>query len=355
MHNNRNNVKKLIFGLIIVLSFVIGFLISQKNDTEKLYSKSKFYLGSIVEVKLYCDDEKLANQVFDKVFNEFERLDRKYSFYSNESYLAKLNSKNNSSIKIDNETSYLIKICDSVYSLTQGKFDASIGQLTNLWKKYIEQDEQKDFQLLKVNLKNSNQKSSSQIPAISEIIAAKNNSGWANIKLINENEIYRTRNVQLNFDAILQGYAADRAIEILKSLGIKKALVNASGEIRVLGNNWKIGIKHPRVENELIEIVKLSNYSIATSGDYEKFIEVDGKRYHHIIDPETGYPSTKNISVTVIAKDCAFADALATGLFSLEPEDAIKIINNLDDVFVFIVDSKNQIHKSKNFEKFMWR
>lgn len=355
MHNNRNNVKKLIFGLIIVLSFVIGFLISQKNDTEKLYSKSKFYLGSIVEVKLYCDDEKLANQVFDKVFNEFERLDRKYSFYSNESYLAKLNSKNNSSIKIDNETSYLIKICDSVYSLTQGKFDASIGQLTNLWKKYIEQDEQKDFQLLKVNLKNSNQKSSSQIPAISEIIAAKNNSGWVNIKLINENEIYRTRNVQLNFDAILQGYAADRAIEILKSLGIKKALVNASGEIRVIGNDWKIGIKHPRVENELIEIVKLSNYSIATSGDYEKFIEVDGKRYHHIIDPETGYPSTKNISVTVIAKDCAFADALATGLFSLEPEDAIKIINNLDDVFVFIVDSKNQIHKSKNFEKFMWR
>lgn len=355
MHNNRNNVKKLIFGLIIVLSFVIGFLISQKNDTEKLYSKSKFYLGSIVEVKLYCDDEKLANQVFDKVFNEFERLDRKYSFYSNESYLAKLNSKNNSSIKIDNETSYLIKICDSVYSLTQGKFDASIGQLTNLWKKYIEQDEQKDFQLLKVNLKNSNQKSSSQIPAISEIIAAKNNSGWANIKLINENEIYRTRNVQLNFDAILQGYAADRAIGILKSFGIQKALVNASGEIRVIGNDWKIGIKHPRVENELIEIVKLSNYSIATSGDYEKFIEVDGKRYHHIIDPETGYPSTKNISVTVIAKDCAFADALATGLFSLEPEDAIKIINNLDDVFVFIVDSKNQIHKSKNFEKFMWR
>jgi len=130
--------------------------------------------------------------------------------------------------------------------------------------------------------------------------------------------------------------------------------VNASGEIRVLGNNWKIGIKHPRVENELIEIVKLSNYSIATSGDYEKFIEVDGRRYHHIIDPETGYPLAKNMSVTVITKNCTFADALATGFFSLEPEIAIEITDNLDDVFVMIVDSKNQIHKSKNFEKFLW-
>jgi thiamine biosynthesis lipoprotein len=355
MRKNSVIVKKFIFGLILALSFFIGFLISQKTKPEKLYSKSKFYLGSIVEIKFYCDDDKLANQVFDQIFNEFERLDSKYSFYSNESYLAKLNSEKNSLIKIDNETSYLIKICDTVYSLTQGKFDASIGQLVNLWKKYIEQDEQKDFQLLKVNLKNSNQKSSSQIPAIPEIIAAKDKSGWTNIKLINENEIYRTRNVQLNFDAILQGYTADRAIEILKSLGIKKALVNASGEIRVLGNNWKIGIKHPRIENELIEIVKLSNYSIATSGDYEKFIEVDGKRYHHIIDPETGYPSTKNMSVTVIAKNCAFADALATGLFSLEPEQAIQIAKSLNDVYVFIVDSKNQIHRSKNFEKFLWR
>ncbi len=355
MRKNSVIVKKFIFGLIVILSFVIGFLISQKTSTDKLYSKSKFYLGSIVEVKFYCNDDGLANQVFTKVFNEFERLDKKYSFYSNQSYLTKLNSEKNSIFKIDNETSYLIKISDSVHSITKGKFDASIGELINLWNKYIEKDESNNFQLLNVNLGSSKQKNVSQLPSKSEIASARINSGWINFKQINQNEIYRTRNVQLNFDAILQGYAADRAIEILKSLGIKKALVNASGEIRVLGNNWKIGIKHPRVENELIEIVKLSNYSIATSGDYEKFIEVDGRRYHHIIDPETGYPLAKNMSVTVITKNCTFADALATGFFSLEPEIAIEITDNLDDVFVMIVDSKNQIHKSKNFEKFLWR
>jgi len=349
------NVKKFLFGLIIVLSFVIGFLVSHNTNSDRLYSKSKFYLGSIVEVKFYSNDDELANQAFTKVFNEFERVDKKFSFYSNESYLSKLNSEKNQTIKIDEETAYLFKICDSVHNITKGKFDPSIGELTNLWKKYIEADEKKDIQLLKVNLRNSNQKSSSSIPTKFEIIAAKNNSGWTYLKPINQYEILRTKNVLLNFDAIIQGYAADRAIEILKSLGINKALVNASGEIKVIGEDWKIGIKHPRLENELIEKVRLSNYSIATSGDYEKYIEVDGKRYHHIIDPETGYPSTKNMSVTVIAKNCAFADALATGLFSLEPEQAIQIAKSLNDVYVFIVDSKNQIHRSKNFEKFLWR
>lgn len=350
-----NLVKYSLFVLIITLSFLAGILISKGSNSQKLYSKSKFYLGSIVEVKFYCNDERLAERAFNEVFNEFERIDRKYSFYSAESFLSKLNSDERTVIQIDNETYNLLQLCDSVYKLTNRKYDASIGSLTNLWKKYIDKESQNESLLSKVNFMKTDLNVSTAIPDKFEIASAARNSGWSNVKFISKNEIYRSKKVLLNFDAVIQGYAADRAIDILKSLGIYNALVNASGEIKVIGDDWKIGIKHPRLENELIEKVKISNYSIATSGDYEKFIEVNGRRYHHIIDPETGYPSTKNISVTVITKDCALADALATGFFSLNPEEIVQISENLEDVFVFIIDSSKQIHKSKNFEKFIWR
>lgn len=355
MPKKINLIKYSIFVLILAISFLAGILISTINNSEKVYSKSKFYLGSIVEVKFYCNDESLAARVLDDVFKEFERIDKKYSFYSTRSYLSKLNSNEGIKIQVDDETFYLLKLCDSVYKITNGKFDAAIGSLTILWKRYIDRENQIELQNLNVNLIGSSSKISTEIPNEYEISFSKNNSGWKNIRFISNNEFDRLKKVLLNFDAVIQGYAADRAIEILKSYGIKKALVNASGEIKVIGENWKIGIKHPRLENELIEKVKISDYSIATSGDYEKFFEVNGRRYHHIIDPETGYPSEKNISVTVIAKDCAFADALATGFFSLEPGKAIQISEKLPDVFVFIIDKNNQIHKSRNFENFIWR
>lgn len=352
MHNQSSFKKNILFALIIILFFLIGLWISNKPNGEKLYSKSKFYLGSIVEVQFYCDDEKSADHLMKVVFDEFERIDKKYSFYSSESYLAEVNSDTSSLIEVDDETFLIIKLCDSVYNITNGKFDASIGSLTKLWKKYIEGE---DFSLLRVSYGKDEPEKPKLIPDEEEINYSKNSSGWINLRIVGENKIQKFKKFSLNFDAIIQGYAADRAIEILRSNGIEKALVNASGEIRVIGNDWRIGIKHPRNLNQLIEKVKLSNYSIATSGDYEKFIEVDGRRYHHIIDPETGFPSTKNMSVTIIAKDCALADALATGFFSLEPEEIICIADSLDDVYVFVVDSRNQIHKSRNFDKFLWR
>ncbi len=153
-----NHIKYSVFVLVLTISFLTGILISTRNKSEKIYSKSKFYLGSIVDVKFYSNDESLAERALDEVFKEFERIDKKYSFYSTRSYLSKLNSNEGTKIQVDDETFYLLKLCDSVYKLTNGKFDVAIGSLTNLWKRYIDRENQIELQNLKVNLVESSSK-----------------------------------------------------------------------------------------------------------------------------------------------------------------------------------------------------
>ncbi|MCX8057495.1 MAG: FAD:protein FMN transferase [Ignavibacteria bacterium] len=343
------------FSLLVIFLvglFLIGFFESKNIKREKLYNETKFYLGSIVELKFYCSDDLKAKRISNAIFQELNRLEKKYSTHSKESYLSKLNSGYEELKTIDDETLHLLKLCDSAYRITRKKFDPSIGKITNYWNNLIEQQNE-------INSKSHNdfqqvdQKQKSKIFNDELLKSFVMNSGWEKVNFAEDKKL-SYQNLWLTLDGIVQGYAADRAISILKSNGINKALVNVGGEIKVLGE-WKIGIKHPRIPNEIIEKLNVKDLSVATSGDYEKFFVFNGKRFHHIIDPETGYPSNKNSSITIIAKDCAFADALSTGFFSLEPDSIIKIIESLKDVEAFIVDSQGKIYSSKGFEKYLWR
>ena len=165
--------------------------------------------------------------------------------------------------------------------------------------------------------------------------------------------LIKQKKVGLNFGAIAKGYAVDRAIDVLKTLGIKEALVNAGGEISVIGNDWIVGIQHPREINSIIKKIKLDGFTVATSGDYEQYFEVDGNRYHHILDPKTGYPSKGLQSVTIINKSNAIADALATAVFVMGKENGIKLIESLDDTEAMIIDDEGKIFYSSGFEKFL--
>jgi thiamine biosynthesis lipoprotein len=143
------------------------------------------------------------------------------------------------------------------------------------------------------------------------------NSGWDNIEQLGENSFKRTAGIELNFGAIAKGYALDKAISVLKENKINSALINAGGEIKTIGNDSVIRIRHPRIPNQIIEKVNSGEMSVATSGDYEKHFELNDKRYHHILNPKTGHPASSLISVTVLNKSCTIADALATAVFVL--------------------------------------
>lgn len=155
--------------------------------------------------------------------------------------------------------------------------------------------------------------------------------------------------VQLDFGGFAKGYALDQAMQTLKQLGIENAIVNAGGDLNVIGRHgdrpWHIGIRHPRQRDAVIASIDVHDgESVYTSGDYERFFEYDGKRYHHLLDPRTGYPAMHTTSVTVIDTQGAHADAAATALFIAGPEAWQRVARAMSLEFVMLIDSKGTVH-----------
>lgn len=145
----------------------------------------------------------------------------------------------------------------------------------------------------------------------------------------------------IGLGGIAKGYGVDRAMRVLLKHEIRHAIVNAGGDLKVLGHSggdpWEVAIKHPRDRERALAVLRVSNTAVVTSGDYERFFEIDGKRYHHIIDPRTGYPSTGCISATVVAPSAELADAIATALCVLGPQEGIALVETLDRVEAIVV------------------
>ncbi len=261
-----------------------------------------------------------------------KRIDDLFTTFNDQSPVWQINNSINTIIDVDPEIYNLIVLCDSITKLSDGSFDVSLDNLTRTWGFYTDDP---------------------HLPSREAIDSALLLSGWDKIKLFDANRIEKKRDVGLNFGAIAKGYAVDKAIDVLKRSGIKEALVNAGGEISVVGNNWIVGIQHPREINSIIKKIKLDGYTVATSGDYEQYFEVNGVRYHHILDPKTGYPSRSLQSVTIINKSNTFADGLATAVFVMGKEKGMKMIESLNDTEAMIINSEGEIFYSSGFDKFL--
>ncbi len=327
--------KKSVLGWAVfsIVLFLIGFFIARnKSDEIKTVKRTQILLGTVVEIQVRDADEQKANDAITKAFAEIKRIDDLFTTYNEESAVWKINNSADTLLKIDEEIYSLLELCDSVTKISDGCFDVSLDNLTRAWGFYTDNP---------------------HLPTKPAIDSALMKSGWKNVMLIGDNTIIKKKNVGLNFGAIAKGYAVDKAVNILRTSGIKSALVNAGGEIKVIGNDWKIGIQHPRDEKDIIAVVKLENNSVATSGDYEQFFEVNGIRYHHILDPESGYPAKGLQSVTIINQSNTFADALATAVFVMGKDKGMMLIENLNDTEAMIIDDKGKIFYSSGFKKFL--
>lgn len=323
----------IVYSALGLVLFLIGFFIARNSSDEvKTIKCTQILLGTVVEIQVRDADENKAEDAITKAFAEVKRIDDLFTTYNEESPVGKLNSSEDSLISVDPEIYNLIILCDSVNKISNGSFDVSLDNLTTVWGFYTDNP---------------------KLPPQSAIDSVLIMSGWNNIKLLGDNTIIRTKNVGLNFGAIAKGYAVDRAIEALKKFEIKEALVNAGGEISVIGNDWIVGTQHPREINSIIKKIKLNGHTVATSGDYEQYFEVDGERYHHILDPKTGYPVKGLQSVTIINKSNTFADALATAVFVMGKESGIKLVESLTNTEAMIIDDSGKIFYSSGFKKFL--
>ena len=210
-----------------------------------------------------------------------------------------------------------------------------MGNVIDIWKSYIESEE--------------------GIPEESELEEAKDKY----IEIVLKDGKIKNNHPNIDLGAISKGYTTKEVGKYLKSVGINKYLINAGGNVLVgdnyKDNKYKIGIEDPDDKNDIITIVTGNNIAVVTSGGYERFYEYDGKRYSHIIDPNTLYPSEYMKSVTIISKDSAQADILSTTLFLMDIEDGQEYINNLDNVEAIWYTNDNELVYSKGAKKYVYK
>ena len=321
-------------NLIHILMLLTVAAPACSNKNEQAVKRRSLVMGSTIEVQVRGTDEKSADIAITAAFSEANRIDTLFSTYIKNNEMWRINNSGKEEIEVDPEIFLMLQKCEEIWKLTDGAFDVAVGKLIDLI----------DFE-----------KDSPGIPPPGEVLKALENTGWKKIKLRKPNVLIKPVNVRISFNSCVPGYAADRCSRVLEQHGIKNYLLNVGGEIFAKGNDWKIGIQHPRKENELMGSISVSGKGAATSGDYQQFFRKNGKRYTHIFNPVTGNPANECEAVTVIAEDAFTADALSTGIFVLGPEKGIELVEKLKDVEAIIVDSTGTVHESSGFKKYLMR
>jgi thiamine biosynthesis lipoprotein len=247
------------------------------------------------EVQVHSDDAAFAESAATRAIQEVLRIEEKYSRYLDASVVSRINSgAGGAPVAIDAETHGLLMFADACYSQSDGLFDATSGVLRRAWR--FDGD---------------------RVPGPEELDALVTLVGWERVDLAPGSVRLPLPGMELDFGGFGKEYAVDRAILALRDVGITSAFVNLAGDLAILGPQpgrmpWRVGIQHPRRKDALLATLPVTSGAIATSGDYERFIEVDGVRHCHVLDPRTGRSARGFQSVTVHAPSCLVAGSAAT-------------------------------------------
>ncbi|MEJ2611158.1 MAG: FAD:protein FMN transferase [Candidatus Thiodiazotropha sp.] len=313
------------------LLFLLLGLILPGTVPAEWVSATDAIMGTRVAVELWHDDRQEGEVAVQAVLDEFRRLDEKLSPYKKSSELSLVNQMAaEQPVPISSEFYWLLEQSQAYAKLTKGAFDITFASIGH----------QYDYR----TGKKPSQKSTQQtLPLIN----------YQHLQL-NPNHstlFFRQPGVRIDLGGIAKGYAVDQGIALLQQRGIKHALISAGGDSRLLGDHqgrpWHIGIQAPRDQGAMAAVLPLSDSAISTSGDYERYFEADGIRYHHIISPKTGRSASMVQSVTIIGPNATRTDALSTSIFVLGPKAGMALINRLDDIEAVIIDKQGKMLTSE--------
>lgn len=308
----------------------VGCVAQTWTDDGQWWSETRSIMGTEIQVELWHEEKADACAAIRAVMKEMNRIDSLMSPYIESSALSHLN-KNAATrpVWVGKELFTLIETSLKFSELTNGAFDityASVGRYYDYREGYIPDDETIARSIQAINYR------------------------YVEMGAKDYSISYKVDGVYIDLGGIAKGYAVDRGIEILKSRGIKQGFVGAGGDSRIIGDRrgepWVVGIRDPRSESEMVAVLPLMDISVSTSGDYERFFEKDGVRYHHIIDPQTGDSAREVRSVTILGAQATRTDALSTSVFVMGVELGLKLVNELQDVDAIIVDGSGQLHYS---------
>ncbi len=310
---------------------LILLLTACSTQQAQLHQQQFLLFGTLVDISIWGTDKQQAQQAIAQISTDLENMHNEWHAW-HDSPLTRLNKMlaSGQSATVPPSMVPLVQKSMALSDASDGLFNPAMGKLVKLWG--FQQDD----------LPESTPPDDAEINATTALQPKMQNLTLTHNQLQSHNT-----NVQLDFGAIAKGYAVDLAIDKLRALGIHNAIVNAGGNLRVIGKHgdrpWRIGIRHPRAPGILASIEAHDDESILTSGDYERFFEYKGKRYHHILDPRTGYPANGFTSVTVIYHDAATADAASTALFVAGPQRWREIAKKMGIQYIMIMDDKGQV------------
>jgi FAD:protein FMN transferase len=339
LHINKH-LKQAFSTRLMLLAGVILLAASCSNTSNTEFKHTIFAFGTLIEITLLDTTEAKANTAFDHLERNFHDYHASWSPWVTNSDLSRINASIEADTPISAPQTVLPMIIASkeLFEKSNGLFNPAIGNLINLWQ--MHRHDESDI-------------SPPDAADIRRLVTQ--DPDMSDIRI--DGTLIESRNpgVQLSLGAFAKGYAIDLAMEYLQSQGIENAVINAGGDLRVIGQHgrrpWRIGIRHPRKDGVIAWLDAEPNESIFTSGDYERFYMYDGKRYHHILDPRTGFPASGSMSVTVIHHDAGIADAAATALFVAGPEHWYEIARAMDIKYVMLIDAGFRIHMNPAMQK----
>lgn len=319
--------KKLIPIALLLLSVI--------SMAQQPYKRTLKLMGSRFDITVVAENENIGNAYIDTAVAEITRIEKLISSWNPSSQTSIINKNAGiQPVKVDSELFQLIERAIGISKLTDGAFDISYASMDRIWK----------FD-----------GSMTQMPSEKELSESVAYVGFQNIILDKDHStvFLKREGMKIGFGGIGKGYAADKAKSLLQSIGVTAGIINASGDMNTWGRQpsgeeWKVAITNPLDKTKSYGLLPITNGAVVTSGNYEKFVEFNGKRYSHIIDPRSGMPSTGIISVTVFAPKAELADALATSVFVMGIEVGLNRINQLPNIECIIINETGNVFTSNS-------
>lgn len=310
-------------------------LLSWAGSNPQNFKRVLKLMGSRFEITVVASDASQADTYIDAAVSEISRIEKLISSWDHNSQTSRINSQAGmEAVRVDTELYGLIERAIKISKLTQGAFDISFASMDRIWK----------FD-----------GSMTEMPSREAIASSVAKVGYQNIILNPQDHtvFLKIPGMKIGFGAIGKGYAADRAKALLRGMGVSGGIINASGDLTTWGtqfdgSDWMVAITNPLNKNHVFSWMPIIESAVVTSGNYEKYVEFDGIRYSHIIDPRSGYPSTGILSVSVFTKNAELADALSTSVFVMGLDAGLDFIDQLHGVECIIVAEDNSVHTSKN-------
>jgi thiamine biosynthesis lipoprotein len=324
--------------LCLVMISACGPATTPPDATARLVERSHVSMGSAVNLSAWTPDEASASAAFEKVFAEFDRLDSLMSVWKEGSDVLRINdAAGKQAVTVSAEVRDVLRAAQEVSEWTEGKFDVTFGVLSGIWKF----DHDIDGQIP------DRAEYASRLPLIDyRALQIDERAGTASLA---------RAGMKVHLGGIGKGYAIDRSVTILREAGLTDFMIQSGGDMFVAGRRgdrpWRVGIQDPRgAPNSPFALLEITDAAFSTSGDYERFFLRDGKRYHHILDPDTGEPAMRSRSVTIMAKTATMSDALSTGVFILGADKGMALIERLEDVEGVIVSADNEVKVSSGLK-----